>query len=398
VSRRTDLAERLVFGLIFLAMAGVGLLTLTRPWLESVAPALYHDGLPPLAGMVAAEQTRTAGLAGVFDGSLQRAADAWMSREISYRSLFVRFFNETLYRVFAASYMNNRTIVFGRKHTLFERYYIEAYCGVSQSTDRAPPDVFARRLRAAQDWFASRGQRLIYAIAPSKTAWFPDRIGSAFRCPQEHRDRIYPAAIEALTAAGVTFVDGRAALEAARGNGIELFPRNGIHWNQLGAALFVDAFIEALRRDGVQGIPRLSYSVSMTPLESGWDVDLISLANLLWQPGGAPAPLVQLGPSKFQGTLRLVTVNDSFLNLPVWYLTTGEVFRQIDFYYYFHLYHRRYPDVTDSAVDPGRADDIAPILNAEIILLEEVEARWGGPLAVEFLNVVDRLRASAATP
>jgi SGNH hydrolase-like domain, acetyltransferase AlgX len=397
VSRRTGLTERLVFGLLFLTMAGIGLLTLTRPWLEALAPALYRDGQPALVGVQAAEPTRTAGFAAVFDGSLQRAADAWMSREVSYRSLFVRFFNETLYRVFAASYMNNRTIVFGSKQTLFERHYIEAYCGILQDTDRAPADVFARRLRVAQDWFASRGQRLIYAIAPSKTAWFPDRIGSAFRCPQEHRDRIYPAAIQALTTAGVTFVDGRAALEAARGNGIVLFPRNGIHWNQLGAALFVDAFIQALRRDGVQGLPRLQYSVSMTPSESGWDVDLISLANLLWQPGGAPAPLVQLGPPEFQGTLSLVTVNDSFLNLPVWYLTTGQVFRQIDFYYYFHLYHRRYPEVIDSPVDPSRAEDVAPILNADIILLEEVEARWGGPLAVGFLDVVDRMRVNAAT-
>jgi SGNH hydrolase-like domain, acetyltransferase AlgX len=346
--------------------------------------------------MVAPERTRTAGLAGVFNGSMQRAADDWMSRQISYRALFVRIFNETLYRIFAASYMYNQTIVVGREHTLFERHYIEAYCGLSRGTDR--PDMFAHRLRAAQDWFASRGQRLIYAIAPSKTAWFPDRIGSAFRCPPEHRDRIYPAAIKALTAAGVMFVDGRAALEAARGSGIELFPRNGTHWNQLGAALFVDAFIKALQRDGVQGVPRLRYSVSVTPSESGWDVDLISLANLLWQPHGAPAPLVQLGPSEFQGTLRLVTVNDSFLNLPVWYLTTGGIFRQIDFYYYFHLYHRRYPDATDSAVDPGRAEDVAPILTADIILLEEVEARWGGPLAIEFLDMVDRIRASAATP
>ena len=218
-----------------------------------------------------------------------------------------------------------------------------------------------------------------------------------FAVAQARRDHNYPAAIQALTAAGVTFVDGRAALEAARGHGIELFPRNGTHWNQLGAALFVDAFIEALRRDGVQGVPRLRYSVSMTPSESGWDIDLISLANLLWQPGGAPAPLVQLGPPEFQGTLRLVTVNDSYLSLPVWYLITGEVFRQIDFYYYFHLYRRRYPEVIDSAVDPGRAEDMAPILTADIILLEEVEARWGGPLAVGFLDAVDRMRASAAT-
>ena len=133
--------------------------------------------------MVAAEPTLTGGLAGAFDGSLQRAADAWISREVAYRSLFVRSFNETLYRIFAASYMYNRTLVFGRKHTLFERTVYRGLLRPATQTPIAPSrHAFARRLRAAQDWFASRGQRLIYAIVPSKTAWFPDRIGSAFRC------------------------------------------------------------------------------------------------------------------------------------------------------------------------------------------------------------------------
>ena len=62
-----------------LPVAAVGLLTVARPSLEAVAPDLYADGEPALAGMQAAPPTRTAGLAGVWDGSAQRAADAWTS-------------------------------------------------------------------------------------------------------------------------------------------------------------------------------------------------------------------------------------------------------------------------------------------------------------------------------
>ena len=119
--RRTILAERALLLLLFAAMAGIGLLTVVRPSLEAVAPRLYVDGEPALAGMQAALPTRTAGLAGVWDGSAQRAADAWTSAHIVYRPLFVRSFNEALYRAFDASYMDDRTLVFGSKQTLFEK-------------------------------------------------------------------------------------------------------------------------------------------------------------------------------------------------------------------------------------------------------------------------------------
>jgi SGNH hydrolase-like domain, acetyltransferase AlgX len=345
--------------------------------------------------VLAAQPTRTAGLAGVWDGSAQSAADAWFSARVAYRPLFIRAFNEALYRAFAASYMNNRTLVFGQKQTLFERLYIEAYCGLRHENDRVPPEEFARRLRAAQLWFTSRGQHLIYALAPSKPTWFPDRISSAFRCPADQRDRNYRAAIRALTAAGVTFVDGRAVLEAPRSRAVELFPRNGTHWNAFGAALFVEALTEAIRRDGMN-VPPFRYEMSMEPVESGADDDLIDLANLLWRPAGAPAPAIHMLPPKIPGTLRMATVNDSFLYGPAWQLAAGKIVHQIDFYYYFSIFHRRYPEMIDSAVDPTHDEDMAPIFTADVVVLEEVEARWGGPLADRFLDLVDRMRIREA--
>ena len=395
MSRRTVLAERALLLLLFAAMAGIGLLTMARPLLEPVAPHLYVDGEPALVGMQAAPPTRTAGLAGVWDGSAQRAADAWTSAHVAYRSLFVRSFNETLYRAFAASYMNNRTLVIGRKQTLFEKLYVDAYCGLRREDDRTPTTAFAQRVRAAQDWFASRGQHLIYALTPAKTTWFPERIGSAFRCPAEQRDRNYPAAIRALTAAGVTFVDGRAVLEAARSRGLELFSRNGTHWNALGAALFVDALTDAMRRDGMRDVPRLRYEVSIEPVEHGGDNDLIDLANLLWPPVGAPSPTVHILPPEVPGTRRMVSVNDSFMYAPASLLIAGQIVRKLDFYYYFNIFHRLYPEMADSHVDPTRTEDMAPIFSADVVLLEEVEARWGGPLATHFLDMVDRMRERA---
>ena len=119
----------------------------------------------------------------VWDGGAQRAADAWTSAHIVYRPLFVRSFNEALYHAFDASYMDDRTLVFGSKQTLFEKLYIDAYCGLRSDNDRTP--TVALRPAAPdgpglvrQPWPAPP------TPAPAKTTWFPERIGSAIRCPR----------------------------------------------------------------------------------------------------------------------------------------------------------------------------------------------------------------------
>ncbi len=100
----------------------------------------------------------------------------------------------------------------------------------------------------------SRGQRLVYAIAPSKTTWFPDGIGSSFPCPLTSVARNYAKAIPALTKVGVDFDDGRAAVETARQPGVDFFPRNATHWNLLGAGIFVNAMINRLLADGIHDV------------------------------------------------------------------------------------------------------------------------------------------------
>jgi hypothetical protein len=83
---------------------------------------------------------------------------------------------------------------------------------------------------------------------------------------------------------------------------------------------------------------------------------------------------------------------------PAWLLTAGQIVRKLDFYYYFSGFRRRYPEMADSQVNPASADDMAPIFSADMILLEEVEAHWGGRLATAFLDMVDRMRERGGSP
>jgi hypothetical protein len=250
---------------------------------------------------------------------------------------------------------------------------------------------FASRLRAAEDWFERRGQRLIYFSAPVKTSWFPDRIPPDFPCPATKRDQVRPFVLAAFRKAGVDFVDGREALEAQRDrSGIELFPRNGIHWNMLGAAIGADALLERLHSLGLAVPTRLNYHVTVEGQETGQDRDLSDLLNLLWQPPADPSPALEVErPATRAGSLRLVAINDSFFGRLPSLFEAARVFGSETLFGYMTLDQERYHDGEMVILADDDAEIMRTVLGADVVVLEEVESRTGGPYALHFLDLVE---------
>jgi alginate O-acetyltransferase complex protein AlgJ len=374
-----------------LAVQGIiGMLTLLQPLAGETAPALFRSWAPPLQGMRAGTPTVALHIASVMDSSFQRAAEAWIGDHVAQRPAIVRAYNEALWRGFGTSYMDNRSLVRGVGGTLFEQSYILTYCGISLATDVAGLPAFARRLRAAEDWFEKRGRHLVYFLAPVKTNWFPDRIPTSFPCPAEHQNAVRLSILAAFGEAGVDYVDGPASLEARRGHfPVELFPRNGIHWNWLGATIGADALLQKLRELGLHTLPGLKYDVSITDQETGLDRDLSDLLNLLWPPPGDPSPDVVVTPTKPAGLLRIAAVNDSFLPLPISLLERGRVFRSANLFGYLALEQLRYEGDTVVPIKLAGADITRTLLDADVVVLEEVESRVGGPYALQFLSMVE---------
>ncbi len=271
-----------------------GLLTVLRPWLAKPTPWLYQGLAPDLQGVLAGNYPPIASVPNILTGRFQRALEIWVSDNVPQRALAVRSFNEFLWRGFGTSVMSSGQIVMGKKRTLFEMGYLQSYCGLHKKTDADVLLDFARRLRSAQDWFASRGQRFVCMLAPMKASWFPDRIRSSYPCPDSTRDRVYRPAIRALQGEGINLVDARAALEASRlgQSPVELSPRNGTHWNWLGAATAANALADKVRSLNLPDLTHLSYDVAIEPdeLPNSFDRDLSDLLNLLTTPQGDPPP------------------------------------------------------------------------------------------------------------
>lgn len=369
----------------------IGVLTLLQPLIEGAVPALFPAWTSPLQGMQTRAPAVTLGLRPVLDGSFQSAAAAWVGDHIAQRSTIVRAYNEVLWRSFGTSYMANRSLVRGLGGTLFEQNYILAYCGIRSITDITSLPAFARRLRVTEDWFVQRHRRLVYYLAPVKTSWFPDRIPASFPCPAGKRDQVRSSVLTAFQKAGVDFVDGRAVLEAQRGQiPVELFPRNGIHWNWLGTAIGTNALLLKLRELGLTTLPLLRYNVTATSQEEGSDRDLSDLLNLIWPPPSDLAPRVAVTPAEPAGTLRLAAVNDSFFEyLPITLLDAGRIFRSETVFGYLTLDQRHYESGEMVPIKKNAAGIMQTLLDADVVVLEEVESRVGGPYALQFLDMVE---------
>jgi hypothetical protein len=344
-----------------------------RPLIHGAPVWPYVDWVPALRGMQAPQEAPKLTLKEIWDGRFQRAAESWVTSNLLQRPVVVRGFNEIVWRLFGTSYMANRTLIANRDGTLFEENYIMAYCGQLPSLDPTLARIYAARVRKVQDWFASRGQFFAYLVAPTKPFFFRDALPSAFPCEGPLRDQIYSQTVAKFRDAGVNFVDGRAALVEAQ---LPVsFPRNGIHYNRLGAAVVTEAVVRELRRQGLSGLADFKYEILPVLDEIGLDRDLSDLLNLWRQPRGAPSfdvRAITAGPNE-RSNRTMVVVHDSFFEFPAELLGSSEIFQTVDTYSYLSIDQKR---MTAGAVHKLTLEPdaiLANILAADAVVLEVVE-------------------------
>lgn len=356
-----------------------------------------HPADTTLLGMRIPPEKVALSPAALWRGQFQKAAEARAAASLPQRPAIVRAYNQAQWDAFGTSSMASGSIIRGRKGALFEESYIEAHCGLKLKVDIAAMPDYARRLRRAQDWFEARGQKFVYVLAPIKTTWFPDLVPSSYPCAAR-RDSVYPAARAALTAAEIHWVDGRATLEAQRGKlGYEMFPRNGIHWNQLGVALAARAFVGELNRQGLE-TPALDWDLAQAPDEAGLDRDLSSLLNLRKPPKGWKAPAVAAHPvgPPGSGVFTLAAVNDSFFDPLALFLTQARLAGRARNYGYLTLAPIEYRDGGAYPLTATPKSVLNELMAADVVVLEQVESQTGGAVGRQFLDLVETQMAAEA--
>lgn len=191
--------------------------------------------------------------AGGINKNLNNDITDYIADRFAFRQQFITAYNALQAAVFGESASDD--VILGKSdgedHWLYYRETEDDWLARNVMSD-AMINNTARTLALMQEYAASQGTRLVFAVAPDKCSVYPEYmpyIGEASG-DSKNLDKLVPA----LRAAGVSYADLSAALleaaEEADRNGEEpLYHRLDSHWTARGAALGLRVIAESLGID-----------------------------------------------------------------------------------------------------------------------------------------------------
>lgn len=364
----------------------IGAFMLVMPWfyltwnttLGELVPAIRFRTKQTIAGVVQ-EAAPTLTLHALLTGQYQQS----ISRAVGILSpIFkpaIRWKNQIYYTLLGTA--GSDRVVVGRDRQLLEMTYLDEYCSRDLATFRPKAEDWVGRLRTMQDFFEARGQAFAYVITPSKVAQNPQFIPESYACSAHPDDRARKLEVfdAILKRRGVRFVDGASNLAAARETyGIDMFPRGGIHWNALAAALATQDLVATLNAE--RAAPpltsfRFTWRVSMNPV--GADRDLLDMMNLPHPDRTYPVPVLDFQSADPPGgcrTVRIAEVGGSFL------MGLNDVLEKLacppDIAYWFYWDHNRFRYAEGRMRELPMDADVRrkSLLDADVVLFEENES------------------------
>lgn len=321
--------------------------------------------------------------------TLQRNFDEHFSKAYGGRAAFVRLGNQIYYSLFDKSYMQDQSIIIGKHHQLYERWYIEDYCKIRSPMPTELVAVLTRQIRQLQSELRNRGIPLIILITPHKASIYPEDIPAGFCESPKFSSRDYDNFMSEFAAQHVQYVDGRTVTIAAKAAAaVPLFCQGGTHWNGLGAyytARYLTERIGELTRTSVGPLSLQRLTVDQNPPEI--DRDLAALLNLALPPYDYLAPHVVVENRRGSDQLgKAVVVGGSFNWALLDILNKAKVFRKIDFYYYYKLALETFPVRITKPVDRAAIDWQKDVLSAQVLILEINESNFHSEYIPAFLS------------
>ena len=373
---------------IFAAAALIGFLFLVNLWnfaVERDWPKLRIRSAEPLNGLDA-EKPIPWTLDAFLLGQTQHAVSNHLGRGSPLFPMSVRLKNQFLYSFFGVSGAPN--VAIGRDGDLISSEYIKEFCARGAPPPQDKLAAWAGDIGEIGATTAALGKSFVYLISPSKAAYEPSWFPAGTRCPAlanpQAAEKLEPYKA-ALAAHGVPVLDAQALLRQERAHyPIELFPKGGIHWNLLGAAL---ALREITGKWAAQpaGSPigDFTFDWREQDVATGPDKDLVELLNLFWPPLRYPtAAIERRGPAPTcEKHPRLLLVGSSFLRELIVAASQAPCPPTID--YWFHVQADEHSDLMRFLIKPGEtgngerlpadpAELAQSLKEADAVVLEEI--------------------------
>ncbi len=295
------------------------------------------------------------------------------------RPLLIQLNNEMLYDLFGV--IDAPLLIEGENGALVEKRYLTEYCARTMRSGDEKADELIPKLLEIQSWFRERGRVFFYLVTPSKLATMPDKFLGRFPCPNSPRERAayVPRLVQRLKQAGIQVLDTASLIHRAQGQyPVDMFPLRGIHWNDLGVALATEAIIaEVNALAGRELVPKMGWKMEIRDHATGMDLDLGGVLNLLAPRTRDRVPHVDYVLERpCDGhpatTLNAATVGSSFIGQPGSALIWGNCLKKLQRYHYLSRLREGF-DPSMTKVNLSNAD-LLPLLDAEVLILEENES------------------------
>jgi hypothetical protein len=368
-------------------LAVLSLLMIAQLLILLVKPGKPMKIYPQLIGAVRPPEVVPLTLHNLVDGRYQAVTARQIGTDEPLFPLAVRIRNQVEFSVFGV--LPFAQVVYGGNLELLDAGYIESYCTRNLREFMAAAPDRANQILRMQQYAERRGQTFLYIITPSKVALYPNFMPPGQPCAASQIDRtaLVPNWVAMLRKKGVHVVDTESVLSPVRNSyAFPLYPRGGIHWNQVGSALAAQAIAASIAAQRADRQPSpFTFTWTMAK-PSGMDNDLSSLLNLFWLPAALNVPEVSFHEKPATPgcrKLRVVIVAGSFMEAAASALSWEPCLSPIVQYYYWHTsrfiwVNGQMTTQMFESVDPAlRTKDL---LNADIIIYEENESLLIPPL------------------
>ena len=374
--------------------AFVALLPLGTAWNLLVGQKYPHLFLKigPTLGGVTYDTPVVFSWSQIRDGAFEKAVTNRITDAIPIRPLLIRINNEIRYQVFGE--VTAPQVVRGTNGQLIERSYLNDYCSRTEGMGAKLATDILPKLKDIQKYYETHGGIFVYVVSPSKAAHLPEYFVDHVPCASTSaaRTQSVPDYVGALRKEGIHVVDTASLIHALKGSyPFDLFPRGGVHWNDVGGALSVSAIVDAINQQaGREIIPPFKFTYEMSGPMSGADRELVDLLNVFFPPLGYQTPKVSFQTSvpcaeSPARQLDVAIVGSSFGHLPARIMVEANCLDHLRFYYYAIL--GRFGGKPFRELQRNLAEtDLTSLRDAKVMILEENES------FVDRAGYVDMLR------
>ncbi|MEL6677039.1 MAG: hypothetical protein AAFR61_32840, partial [Bacteroidota bacterium] len=248
------------------------------------------------------------------DSSFQENRTQLAKDSLTWKPGLVRLNNQWKYQLFRA--IDPKRIIAGKKGYFFGRNDVQDFLGARFRGEAIIAEE-VKKLRKVQDTLAQTGTSLLYVMAPSKAAFFPQYLPGHLQpmgAPPTNAARYrYHLQEESVNVLDVTpwFKGIQDTCQ------YPLYPKGGYHWSEYGSWIFTDSLLKRIEHlSGFDLLEEKFVRMDQTEVPRGADQDIGKAANLWKDPKAETLayPIIEVHPfdSSRHHRPKVLTIGDSY--------------------------------------------------------------------------------------